>query len=110
MLAYPGDVAHPKSAGCNALIRDGATLVRGPADVLDAIGLAPTPEPARAAHTTYPGLDGAVAALLEPVPQSLDVLVERTKSSAGAVMAALVRLELAGAATRDPAGFTHRAQ
>jgi len=106
VFAYPGDVAHPKSAGCNALIRDGATLVRGPADVLDALGLAPTPEPARSPCATHAGLDGAVAALLEPVPQSLDVLVERTRSSAGAVMAALVRLELAGAAVRGPAGFT----
>jgi DNA processing protein len=41
VLAFPGDVERPKAAGCNALIRDGATLVRDYADVLAAIGRAP---------------------------------------------------------------------
>ena len=40
VLAFPGDVDRPKAAGCNALIRDGATLVRDPDDVLAAIGIA----------------------------------------------------------------------
>jgi DNA processing protein len=37
VLAFPGDVDRPKAAGCNALIRDGATLVRDAADVLAAL-------------------------------------------------------------------------
>jgi DNA processing protein len=48
VLAFPGDVDRPKAAGCNALIRDGATLVRDADDVLAALpaGIAPAP-PAR---------------------------------------------------------------
>jgi DNA processing protein len=37
VLAFPGDVDRPKAAGCNALIRDGAVLVRDADDVLAAL-------------------------------------------------------------------------
>ncbi|HZO95467.1 MAG TPA: DNA-processing protein DprA [Candidatus Baltobacteraceae bacterium] len=37
VLAFPGDVDRPKAAGCNALIRDGAILVRDADDVLAAL-------------------------------------------------------------------------
>lgn len=39
VLAVPGDVDRSKAAGCNALIRDGALLVRDAADVLAALPL-----------------------------------------------------------------------
>jgi DNA processing protein len=47
VLAMPGDVDRPKAAGCNALIRDGATLARDAEDVLAALPgpLAPPAEP-----------------------------------------------------------------
>ncbi|HTD33693.1 MAG TPA: DNA-processing protein DprA, partial [Candidatus Elarobacter sp.] len=47
VLAMPGDVDRPKAAGCNALIRDGATLVRDAADVLAALPCAVVPPCAR---------------------------------------------------------------
>jgi DNA processing protein len=37
VLAFPGDVDRPKAAGCNALIRDGATLVRDADDIVAAL-------------------------------------------------------------------------
>ncbi len=37
VLAVPGHPLDPRAAGCNRLIRDGATLVQGVADVLDAL-------------------------------------------------------------------------
>ncbi len=51
VLAFPGEVDRPKAAGCNALIRDGATLVRDAADVLAALPhpLAPPAKPAHGA-------------------------------------------------------------
>ncbi len=39
VMACPGSPEDPRSAGCNALIRDGAALVRDAADVLDALAL-----------------------------------------------------------------------
>jgi DNA processing protein len=47
VLAFPGDVDRPKAAGCNALIRDGATLVRDADDVLAALPAGIAPAPAR---------------------------------------------------------------
>jgi DNA processing protein len=47
VLAVPGDVDRPKAAGCNALIRDGATLVRDAEDVLAALPLPLAPPPRR---------------------------------------------------------------
>ncbi len=46
VLAIPGDPERAKAAGCNALIRDGATLVRDAEDVLAALPL-PLAPPAR---------------------------------------------------------------
>ena len=39
VLAVPGHPLDPRAAGCNQLIRDGATLVRSAADVIEAVGL-----------------------------------------------------------------------
>lgn len=38
VMACPGAAEDPRAGGCNALIRDGAALVRHAADVLDALG------------------------------------------------------------------------
>lgn len=48
VLAVPGHPFDARAAGCNMLLRDGALLVRGPADVLEALG---QPQPARPEET-----------------------------------------------------------
>lgn len=62
VLAIPGDVDRPKAAGCNALIRDGATLVRDADDVLAALPLplAPPPRKTRSSAASS-GTAGAAA-------------------------------------------------
>ncbi|MFN3937892.1 MAG: DNA-processing protein DprA [Gemmobacter sp.] len=40
VLAVPGHPVDARAAGCNALIRDGCTLVRGAADVIESLGAA----------------------------------------------------------------------
>ncbi|WP_407947059.1 DNA-processing protein DprA [Paracoccus liaowanqingii] len=62
VMAVPGHPMDARAAGCNALIREGATLVRSAADVADALqGLrpaaaagAPLPRPARPAAMPLP--------------------------------------------------------
>jgi DNA processing protein len=119
VLAFPGDVDRPKAAGCNALIRDGATLVRGAEDVLAALGLAsgerPAPQRAPRSCDPIPAVDtrpqrsedgileAQIVAALESQPCSLDELVEITGAPAGALLAALVKLELAGELERGDA-------
>ncbi len=107
VLAFPGDVERPKAAGCNGLIRDGATLVRGAADVLEALGLVPvqaTNAPAR-----RPARDRLSAMLLERLaagPCELDELVIRLQAEPGAILAALIALEIEGTVTSEGAAFT----
>ncbi len=43
VLAVPGHPFDGRATGCNHLIRDGATLVRGSDDVIEALGHRPTP-------------------------------------------------------------------
>ncbi len=55
VLAVPGHPFDARAAGCNMLLRDGAILVRGPADVLEAIGLPQQTAP----QTAKPEVDHA---------------------------------------------------
>ncbi len=121
VLAFPGDVERPKAAGCNALIRDGATLVRNADDVLEALNLARTDRAntavaARAAETGRAVHDPVVRAARDPLqrallaqlataPRDLDELVEACAAQPGAILAALMQLELAGAVRSDGATY-----
>ena len=109
VLAYPGDVERPKAAGCNALIRDGATLVRDSKDVLAAIGIAPAAgEPVQTLVAASP-LEQGLAVMLERGPAHLDEFVDGMQAPAGDVLAALVRLELAGRVERRDGRFARPA-
>lgn len=109
VAAVPGAVTNPMAVGTNALLRDGAALVRGAQDVLDSLLGAgarhvPTgPDPAR---------------LPPPLRELLDRLGARPATSAAllgpgdeadSVMAGLVELELLGYARRMPGGAYVRA-
>ena len=58
VMAVPGNPLDPRAGGCNALIRDGATLIRSAADVAEALAAsladAPPPRPAGAAGPGAP--------------------------------------------------------
>ena len=55
VLAVPGHPVDARTGGCNALIRDGATLVRGPEDVIEALaGLGLSLTPPEVAPSTVP--------------------------------------------------------
>lgn len=100
VLAVPGDVDRPHSQGCLALLRDGATLARSPADVLEAAGV----------HGVQPGLpllnaeratvDARSAALmraLEGGAMEFDRLVAESGVGVAEAIVALTLLELQGA-------------
>jgi DNA processing protein len=105
VAAIPGPVVSPLNAGTNALLRDGATLVRGVDDVLDALygaGAAPTIE-RRAGEDLEPEL----AALLEEVAAGRNTAAALAMSSpggAGGALAGLSELELRGLIRRQPGG------
>jgi DNA processing protein len=96
-LAVPGDVDRKHVAGCLALIRDGATLAREPADVLEAIGrLSLVVPPARTARA-WDAPSAAVLQMLEAGPLDFDQIVAGSGLAAPAALCALAVLELDGA-------------
>jgi len=76
VMAVPGDVGRPKVAGCLALIRDGATLVRDAADVLAQLGIAAraVTAPGPAASSDDPAAD-RILRLLRDGPADADAVV-----------------------------------
>jgi DNA processing protein len=107
VLAVPGAPWDEGSRGCNDLIRDGATLVRGAADVLEELGLPAGPVPA-ASPTPPTPLTPRAKEILEALADG-DVatpsrLARATGSDPTDLAAALLELELAGLITRTPGG------
>jgi len=107
VAAVPGLVTAPLAAGTNALIADGAQLIRGTHDVLEllfgaaALALLPTrPDERRA------GLEPDLRKLLERVGSGCDTVAALTNGGADidAVLAGLAQLEMRGLVGRGPGG------
>jgi DNA processing protein len=115
-MAVPGHPADPRAAGCNILIRDGATLVRSGADVAEALGWcdgdrAPKPAGASAEAPTPllpDALSGRLMNALGPAPVSEDALMRDLGAPPDAVLAALSELHLDGRIERHAGGLVSR--
>ncbi|MBV9971851.1 MAG: DNA-processing protein DprA [Candidatus Eremiobacteraeota bacterium] len=107
VLVFPGDVDRTKVAGCLALIRDGATLVRNSRDILEELRLPASREQLDlplAAHEVHDPMQRAILVALSDDVLSEDELIEHLKCKAAALLAALTELELTGAIERRDAG------
>ncbi len=115
VLAVPGHPFDARAAGCNLLIRDGATLVRSAEDVIDAL---PTPQQQILPQQIPPiGLETAqsenapralhdvILSCLGPSPIAEDQLIRDVDASAGEIGPVLVDLELDGKIQRQPGGL-----
>lgn len=114
VMAIPGSILAPQSAGCHALIRQGAALVDSPEQVLEELGaLPPLATAAPAANQgphPAPEADDAVLRALGHDPLSLDTLIDRCGWPAPALSAHLLTLELDGLVARLPGGLYQRRQ
>jgi DNA processing protein len=113
VAAVPGSVRSSASAGCNALLVDGATPVRDVQDVLAAVELAitglpgivpprtpPRASPDRAAAARAPSpMAARTLRALDHDPASLDTVVRRCALPLADVAEALEQLAAAGLAT-----------
>lgn len=127
VFAIPGSPMDPRSRGTNRLIRDGAVLTETADDILEELaslhggirrlaghqpaGIAPMLE--HVANTApVPAIDDAerktVFDLLSPGPCAVDDLVRLSGLASGAVLAALLELELAGSVQRHPGNRVSR--
>jgi DNA processing protein len=111
VMAVPGSVKSPKSAGANKLIQEGAYLVTSAQDVLSFLGRetecvpVPLESPKRLAATENTLEESLVLHELRGHPLSADALCERLSNMpAGRVAAVLACLEMKGAVQRTAAG------
>jgi DNA processing protein len=96
VMAFPGDVDRPKAAGCLALIRDGAVLVRDAADVLAQLGLAAPTPPAQPRPAADPA-GTRILTLLDAGPADADTLVASSELPPALALARVGDLLAAGA-------------
>jgi DNA processing protein len=105
VFAVPGPIDSPASAGTNALLREGAILVRGAADILEELeGVATpaaTPQPAPAPS----GLDETQQRIWDALaggPRHLDDLAEQLRLTVPQITGVLLMLEMKKAVRRLP--------
>ncbi|PWJ14415.1 DNA-processing protein DprA [Jannaschia seohaensis] len=113
VMAVPGHPLDGRASGCNILLRDGALLVRGAEDVLEALEATPAPVPPRSEPAAPPGplpegMRARILTLLSPVPVAEDQLL-RDLGPTGAVPPAMLsaelsELEMLGEIARRPGG------
>ena len=112
VLAVPGHPFDARSAGCNMLIRDGATLVRGMADIKEALA---RPEPAPLPQNKKTERSGPVhqagpahaqiLGLLGPSPLAEDQLIRDLAVDPDLITPQLMQLEMEGKITRSSGGL-----
>ncbi|HFD16634.1 MAG TPA: DNA-protecting protein DprA [Rhodospirillales bacterium] len=131
VMAVPGTPLDPRHRGTNRLLREGAALVQGAADVLElldgmvgalrppsersmgASGIAAAPAaPAETPSSTEAEprspLRERLESRLAPEPLAVDELVRQCQASAADVQEALLELELAGRITWHPGNRVSR--
>lgn len=105
VFAVPGTVGRSRSAGANALIRDGAGLVTSAHDVLFGTGLADALPEAGSRDLAPSGLDARQRALwdaLEAEPGHIDLLARRARLDVATAAATLSIMEVHGWVRRAP--------
>jgi DNA processing protein len=108
VLAVPGPVTAPSSAGTNQLLFDGCSPARDATDVLLALGREPAARRRASEHRVLP--TGEAASVLEQLPWhavSVEHVVVSTSLSLGTVALALEALETDGWITQR-AGWVER--
>jgi DNA processing protein len=115
LAAVPGRVCSPLSRGTHALLMQGASLIRGPQDVVELLHLpdapagdraAPAPALAAAATDMRAGLEPRLRSTLERVGDGCDTPDKLTRAGAepSDVLLALSELELMGLLARGDGG------
>ncbi|WP_085309596.1 DNA-processing protein DprA [Planktotalea arctica] len=128
VLAVPGHPFDARASGCNMLIRDGASLVRGAADVISvladiahvgqppSLGQMPLPLEPEPATTQNPkpslrdmnALHQRILDRLGPSPIAEDQLLRDMGTQTSAMIPVLTDLELSGQIRRAPGGLISR--
>ncbi len=106
VLAVPGDVRDPLSAGTLRLLREGARVAASAEDVLAAIGVPPADGAAR--QPELPALGAAESALLSALarrPRHAGEVARAAGLAPGAALAGLLALEIQGLCEQRPGHY-----
>jgi DNA processing protein len=118
VMAVPGHPLDARAAGCNMLIRDGATLVRGSKDIITALGHAVAPThaevPSKLSHPVEPlkatipealELSKAILSHLGTAPIAEDQLIRDLALPPQVISTQLLNLEMDGKLARERGGM-----
>jgi DNA processing protein len=124
VFAVPGHPFDARASGCNMLIRDGATLIRSAADVIEALGgerparvvvarepevpPLPGPQPTHRPLAEIAALHSKILDRLGPSPLAEDQLIRDLAMPASYVAPELLSLELEGRIQRQAGGLLSR--
>lgn len=117
IYAVPGQIDRPSSAGCNALIREGATLITSGHDIMDDLSLlplesAPHESVISDSEQIFPELDGSERLIHDALGNDsmrVDDILENTGLPLPEVNALLLKLEIQGLVCQQPGGrFTRK--
>ncbi|MBV9334002.1 MAG: DNA-processing protein DprA [Candidatus Eremiobacteraeota bacterium] len=96
VLAVPGDVDRKHVQGCHSLIRDGATLARDAADVLEALGRLSLVPPLSAPPSRDDPVSTALLGALDSGASEFDELIAMSGIAPAVALATLSMLEIDG--------------
>jgi DNA processing protein len=108
VAAVPGPIDHPRSRGCNHLIRDGAQIITCVDDAMAMMGVSGKATGDRSQATGLNYDEERVWDALADGAASVDALRYRLGVSLRQAMGTITKLELAGLVSQDPAGEVRR--
>ncbi|HRP08643.1 MAG TPA: DNA-processing protein DprA [Gemmatimonadales bacterium] len=110
VLAVPGPINSPTSRGTNRLLRDGATPILEPADLLAALGIAGDDKPSTPveAPCSLTPEEARVFDALSSDPRHIDELALHTGLPIGLLLGTLLGLELGGLIEQLPGSMFRR--
>jgi len=107
LFAVPGNIGSLTSKGTNSLIKQGAVLVEGAADILSDLGTNRADE-RKAPERALPALtqeEDAVYRCITDEPKHIDSIMIECRSTAGKLSGVLITLELKGLARQLPGKY-----
>ena len=107
VLAVPGQITSPMSAGCNRLIQHGAKPALGLNDVLEEYGLAGADAATLAVPRDLTPDERRILDAMALGVEHVDDLAQRLELAVAEVLAVLTSLEIRGLVTQEPGKIFH---
>jgi len=105
VMAVPGSIRNPQTAGCHYLLQQGAKLVTSVHDVLEGLSIEHAKKQAHRVVSTLKDTQEQLLVLMADQLATVDQLVIQSKRSIDDILCDLVELELNGIVQSLPGGY-----